>query len=104
VENRYAAKYPQLRRESGGIAPEIILAGQLPVLTNGPQMLSQKPSRAAAKSASFHDASARSVYTSRFRDIGISAVAASDAQRRSRPAQTPSIRELPAILRNGFDD
>lgn len=67
-------------------------------------MLSPKPSRAAVKSASFHDASARTVYTSHFRAIGISAVAASDAQRRSRPAQTQSLRDLPAILRNGFDD
>jgi hypothetical protein len=67
-------------------------------------MLSQKSSRAAAKSASFHDASARSIYTSHFRAIGIPAVAASDAQRRSRPTQTPSLRDLPAILRNGFDD
>lgn len=67
-------------------------------------MPAPKPSRAAVKSASFHDDAARKDYTARFRAIGISAVAASDAMRRSRPPLTPSMRELPAILRNGFDD
>lgn len=67
-------------------------------------MPAPKTSRAAVQSASFHDDAARKDYATRFRAIGISAVAASAAMRRSGPPMTPSIRELPAILRNGFDD
>jgi hypothetical protein len=54
------------------------------------------------RQANFHDNSARQAYAPRFRDIGIAAVAA--GARRSAVPKAISPRDIPAILRNGFDD
>ncbi len=54
------------------------------------------------RSANFHDDAARQVYAPRFRAIGIAAVAA--GTRRSAVPKALSPRDVPAILRNGFDD
>lgn len=55
--------------------------------------------------ASFHDAAAREAYASHFRPIAFPAVAAGT---RSRPDtltdQRAERRDIPAILRHGFDD
>ncbi len=59
--------------------------------------------RDARRTASFHDAAARMLYGERFAAIAIPAVAAGVAQARSRCA-APAARDLPAILRNGWDD
>jgi hypothetical protein len=57
-------------------------------------------------SASFHDAAARDAYASRFRPIAFRAVAA--GTRRASPAEEQKTEKnpdnVPAILRNGFDD
>jgi hypothetical protein len=61
------------------------------------------PRRETRKTASFHDASARAIYGSRFGTIAIPAVAAGVTQTRTRRA-TPAVHELPAILRHGWED
>lgn len=57
-------------------------------------------------SASFHDATAKDAYASRFRPIAFPAVAA--GTRRATPAQDRAAEKkpdnVPAVLRNGFDD
>ena len=52
--------------------------------------------------ANFHDDTARQVYAPQFRAIGIAAVAA--GARRSLATKAISPRDIPAILRNGYDD
>jgi hypothetical protein len=67
-------------------------------------MSSDVQRRESAKSASFHDHSARELYARRFGAIGISAVAAGLAQSRSLARArraTPAARDIPAILRFG---
>lgn len=61
-------------------------------------------SRAVPQNPSFHDANARNDYTSRFRAIGIPAVAAIETVRRAGRSVSPAVRDMPAILRNGFAD
>lgn len=51
-------------------------------------------------SANFHDHSARDLYASQYRAIGIAAVAAGALQRKAVRA-TPSASDIPAILRFG---
>lgn len=57
-------------------------------------------------SASFHDAAAKDAYASRFRPIAFPAVAA--GTRRASPPEGQKTEKnpdnVPAILRNGFDD
>lgn len=67
-------------------------------------MSTAKTNQIAARNANFHDLPARNDYTSRFRAIGIPAVAASNAARRGKPVAMPAYRDLPAVLKNGFDD
>ncbi len=56
--------------------------------------------REQRKSANFHDASARDLYASQYRAIGIAAVAAG-AQQRAVTRAAPSPLDIPAILRFG---
>lgn len=52
------------------------------------------------KTASFHDAAARDLYTRHFGAIGIAAVAAHASLRKATRA-TPAASDIPAILRFG---
>jgi hypothetical protein len=65
-------------------------------------MSSQKPQQTAPRSASFHDATAREAYASRFRPIAIPAILA--GTRWAPAALTPQRRDVPAILRSGSED
>lgn len=57
-------------------------------------------------SASFHDATAREAYASRFRPIAIQAVAAGTRQASAALQKKDEGQrgELPGVLRHGFDD
>lgn len=63
-------------------------------------MSSDVQRRDQRKSASFHDAAARAVYTPRFGAIGIAAVAAHASLGKAVRA-TPAASDIPAILRAG---
>ncbi len=65
-------------------------------------MSTHKPSHTVQRTASFHDASAREAYASRFRPIAIPAILA--GTRWTRPALIAQHRDAPAFLRHGFDD
>ncbi|CAD5277357.1 conserved hypothetical protein [Bosea sp. 62] len=65
-------------------------------------MSTHKPRHPAHRSASFHDASAREAYASRFRPIAIPAILA--GTRWTPAALTSQHRDVPALLRNGFED
>lgn len=65
-------------------------------------MSTHKPRQPTQRSASFHDASAREAYASRFRPIGIPAILA--GTRWASAALTSQHRDVPAILRNGSED
>mgnify|MGYP007006639520 FL=1 len=56
--------------------------------------------RQSRRTANFHDASARELYVAHFGAIGIGAVAAHAAQRKTVRA-APAIIDIPAILRFG---
>lgn len=60
----------------------------------------QSPRREPRINASFHDMAAQELYVSRFRAIGISAVAAGVRARKTTRA-TPPHRDIPAILLHG---
>lgn len=61
-----------------------------------------QPRREDPRNANFHDDAARQAYAPQFRPIGIAAVAA--GARRSPVTKAIAPRDIPAILRNGFDD
>jgi|GEM_PF-3916724 len=65
-------------------------------------MSTHKPRHPAHRTASFHDASAREAYASRFRPIAIPAILA--GTRWTPAALTSQRRDVPALLRNGFED
>jgi hypothetical protein len=72
-------------------------------------MISPVPPPAARRKtpahASFHDAAAREVYASRFRPIAFPAVAAGTRSRsETLKEERAEKRDIPAILRHGFDD
>jgi len=65
-------------------------------------MSSHKPRPTTPRSASFHDATAREAYASRFRPIAIPAILA--GTRWTSAALISQHRDVPAILRNGSED
>jgi multidrug efflux pump subunit AcrB len=69
-------------------------------------MISSNARRMTQPSASLHDAAAREAYASRFRPIGIQAVAAGTRQASTafQNKCEEQRAELPGVLRHGFDD
>lgn len=74
--------------------------------TKSGAMISLNARRTTQPSASFHDATAREAYASRFRPIAIQAIAAG-TRKASAALQKKGEEQrvdLPGVLRNGFDD